>query len=387
MSERIKLGEICNILNGYAFKSKKYVDKGIRVIRITNVQKGDIEDLEPKYYDVSEIDKLQNYMLKENDLLISLTGNVGRVALMSKKFLPAGLNQRVGCLRIKDEKNVSIRYLYQYLNNNRFETECINNSNGIAQKNLSTEWLKDYNIFIPDINVQNKIADELEKIQEIIKIKKKQIKEFNELIKSQFVEMFGNIENTKYDVYKLSELTNLITDGEHKKPNYTEKGTPFISVVNITTGELKFEDCKFVSEEDACKFNKRCNPEKDDILYTKVGATYGRSAIVDIDKKFALYVSVCLIKPKKDLINPIFLNYTMRQPYVKLQADKCIKGIGVPDLHLIEIKNFKIILPPIELQNQFADIVKQIDKQKFEIEKSLKEMQELYESLMEKYFG
>lgn len=188
MSERIKLGEICNILNGYAFKSKKYVDKGIRVIRITNVQKGDIEDLEPKYYDVSEIDKLQNYMLKENDLLISLTGNVGRVALMSKKFLPAGLNQRVGCLRIKDEKNVSIRYLYQYLNNNRFETECINNSNGIAQKNLSTEWLKDYNIFIPDINVQNKIADELEKIQEIIKIKKKQIKEFNELIKSQFVE-------------------------------------------------------------------------------------------------------------------------------------------------------------------------------------------------------
>lgn len=188
MSERIKLGEICNILNGYAFKSKKYVDKGIRVIRITNVQKGVVEDLEPKYYDISEIDKLKNYMLKENDLLISLTGNVGRVALMSKEFLPAGLNQRVGCLRIKDEKNVSIRYLYQYLNNNRFETECINNSNGIAQKNLSTEWLKDYNIFIPDINVQKKIADELEKIQEIIKIKKKQIKEFNELIKSQFVE-------------------------------------------------------------------------------------------------------------------------------------------------------------------------------------------------------
>lgn len=198
--------------------------------------------------------------------------------------------------------------------------------------------------------------------------------------------MFGNIENTKYDVYKLSELTNLITDGEHKKPNYTEKGTPFISVVNITTGELKFEDCKFVSEEDACKFNKRCNPEKDDILYTKVGATYGRSAIVDIDKKFALYVSVCLIKPKKDLINPIFLNYTMRQPYVKLQADKCIKGIGVPDLHLIEIKNFKIILPPIELQNQFADIVKQIYKQKFEsVIQSKKEMEKIQKNIYYKW--
>lgn len=188
MSEKVKLGDICNILNGYAFKSKKYVDKGIRVIRITNVQKGIIEDVDPKYYDISEIDNLKNYMLKENDLLISLTGNVGRVGLMVKEFLPAGLNQRVGCLRIKDDRNVSIRYLYQCLNNNKFETECINNSNGIAQKNLSTEWLKNYIITVPNIEIQQQIANKLEKIQKIIEAKKQQMKDFDELIKSQFVE-------------------------------------------------------------------------------------------------------------------------------------------------------------------------------------------------------
>ena len=148
MSEKKKLSEICNILNGYAFKSKEYVDDGIRVIRITNVQKGIIEDFDPKYYDISQKDKLKNYMLKENDLLISLTGNVGRVGLMPKELLPAGLNQRVGCLRIKDIDNISIEYLYQYLNSDKFENECINNSNGIAQKNLSTEWLKDYIITV-----------------------------------------------------------------------------------------------------------------------------------------------------------------------------------------------------------------------------------------------
>ena len=141
MSEKIKLGEICNILNGYAFKSKEYVDEGIRIIRITNVQKGIIEDLDPRYYDISQMNKLKKYMLKENDLLISLTGNVGRVGLIPKEFLPAGLNQRVGCLRIKNMENISIRYLYQYLNSDKFEKECINHSNGIAQKNLSTEWL------------------------------------------------------------------------------------------------------------------------------------------------------------------------------------------------------------------------------------------------------
>lgn len=186
--------------------------------------------------------------------------------------------------------------------------------------------------------------------------------------KSQFVEMFGDIKDTEYNVSKLNDLANLITDGEHRKPNYTISGKPFISVVNITTGELKFDDCKYVSEDDNNKFRRRCNPELNDILYTKVGATYGRSAIVDTNIDFSLYVSVCLIKPKKEIINPLFLMHSLRQPYVKTQADKCIKGIGVPDLHLIEIKNFNIIVPPIELQNQFAEIVKQIDKQKFVIE-------------------
>lgn len=188
MSERKKLSEICNILNGYAFKSKEYVDNGIRVIRITNVQKGIIEDADPKYYDISQKDKLKNYMLEENDLLISLTGNVGRVGLMPKELLPAGLNQRVGCLRIKETKNISIEYLYQYLNSDNFENECINNSNGIAQKNLSTEWLKDYMITVPSIEEQKQITKKLEKVQKITKTKKEQLKELDELIKSQFVE-------------------------------------------------------------------------------------------------------------------------------------------------------------------------------------------------------
>lgn len=322
---------------------------------------------------------LDDYLFDDEAIILGTGGNPA-INYCNGKFAVS-----TDCLTMKATERFSTKYLYYYLIGNIKKIESM--FRGAGLKHLNKKELMKMQIDNIEKEKQNKIVKELDKIQQVIDIRKKQKKQLDELIKSQFVEMFGNIENTKYDVYKLSELTNLITDGEHKKPNYTEKGTPFISVVNITTGELKFEDCKFVSEEDACKFNKRCNPEKDDILYTKVGATYGRSAIVDIDKKFALYVSVCLIKPKKDLINPIFLNYTMRQPYVKLQADKCIKGIGVPDLHLIEIKNFKIILPPIELQNQFADIVKQIDKQKFEIEKSLKEMQELYESLMEKYFG
>ena len=118
----IKLGDACDILNGYAFKSSDYVENGIRVIRIANVQKGYIEDSAPAFYPL-DYDGLDKYMLEENDLLISLTGNVGRVALLEKKFLPAALNQRVACLRLKTDK-ISKRYLFHILNSDFFNSNC-----------------------------------------------------------------------------------------------------------------------------------------------------------------------------------------------------------------------------------------------------------------------
>ena len=82
-----KLGEICTILNGFAFKSNKYVEQGIRVLRITNVQKGAIVDNDPKFYPFNEEQNIKSYLLQENDLLISLTGNVGRVGLLQRELL------------------------------------------------------------------------------------------------------------------------------------------------------------------------------------------------------------------------------------------------------------------------------------------------------------
>lgn len=125
--EKMKIGDVCNILNGFAFKSENYMDLGIRIIRIANVQKGFIEDTMPVFYPITS-EGLDKYMLEEGDLLISLTGNVGRVALLEKKMLPAALNQRVACLRLKTDK-ISKRYLFHILNSNYFEQQCIQSSN------------------------------------------------------------------------------------------------------------------------------------------------------------------------------------------------------------------------------------------------------------------
>ena len=384
MRKEVKLGDICNILNGYAFKSKEYVEDGIRVIRITNVQKGNIEDNDPKYYDISKIEELKNYMLKENDLLISLTGNVGRVGQLPKKLLPAGLNQRVGCLRIKDERNVSVEYLYQYFNSYNFERDCINNSKGIAQKNLSTEWLKNYKMSIPNLDEQNRIVNELKKIQKLKKLKEQQLKELNQLIKSQFVEMF---ENNKFEKKNLGDVTIKITDGSHNPPKGVDERTEYVmlSSQNIIEDRINYNNVRYLSREDFERENKRTYLEKGDVLLTIVG-TIGRTAIIDNEKNITLQRSVAVIKPREK-IKSKYLVTSLKSDSVIKQLNKGSKGVAQKGIYLNDLKKIVISVPPLSLQNQFSEIVKQIDKQKFEIEKSLKETQELYESLMEKYFG
>lgn len=110
MRTTVKIGDICDILNGYAFKSNNYATSGIRIIRIANVQKGYIEDSSPQFYPLSSQKEIERYMLCKGDLLMSLTGNVGRVATLTSDMLPAALNQRVACLRIKNGKKLINRF-------------------------------------------------------------------------------------------------------------------------------------------------------------------------------------------------------------------------------------------------------------------------------------
>ena len=181
---KVKLGDVCDILNGFAFKSKQYVETGIRIIRIANVQKGYVEDSSPVFYP-SCSKEAQKYRLDEDDILMSLTGNVGRVAKLSKEFLPAALNQRVACLRIKDGVELDKAFLFNLLNSDNFEHQCIAASNGVAQKNMSTEWLKEYEIPLPSLALQKEIAATLNKVSDLIALRKEQLSKLDQLVKSR----------------------------------------------------------------------------------------------------------------------------------------------------------------------------------------------------------
>lgn len=158
-----RIKNVAVILNGYAFKSQNYVDKGIRIIRITNVQDGYIEDDKPVFYPFENEVEMKKYMLEAGDLLISLTGNVGRVAFLNNEMLPAALNQRVGCLRF-NHSFVNKSFLFYYFLRQEFQDSCIKNSKGSAQLNMSTEWLKSQPVPIPPFNEQQRIAECIESL-------------------------------------------------------------------------------------------------------------------------------------------------------------------------------------------------------------------------------
>ena len=139
-------------MNGYSFKSSKYSDRGIRVIRISDVQKGKISDESLKFYPIALGKEIKNFLLSEGDLVMSLTGNVGRVAILAEKDLPAGLNQRVACLRVKNANAVSLRFLFHFFNRDSFENDAMNSATGGGQKNMSTTWLSKYKIRFKERN-------------------------------------------------------------------------------------------------------------------------------------------------------------------------------------------------------------------------------------------
>ena len=385
---RVRLGDVCDIINGYAFKSDRYVDSGTRVIRITNVQKGFIEDEKPQYYPIEENDNIQEYMLYENDLLLSLTGNVGRVALLEKKWLPAALNQRVACLRPKDNK-ILIEYLYFALLSNKFENDCIISAKGIAQKNMSTEWLKKYEISLPEIRVQKKIISICKNLQSIITHRRTQLEKLDLLVKARFVEMFGEpILNEKG--WNMVTIRDIVTEVKYgtSKPAVEGGKYPYLRMNNLTyDGHLDLTNLKMIDIPDS--EIEKCIVHRGDVLFNRTNSIelVGKTCVFDKDEDMVIAGYIIRVRLKSIML-PIVLSYFMNTDALKKKLRNMAKGaVNQANINAQEFKSINIYLPPIELQTQFADFVKQVDKSRVAVQKELDKAQMLFDSLMQEYFG
>ena len=368
--EKIRLGDACEILNGFAFKSENYVDSGIRVIRIANVQKGYIEDNTPAFYPLDSVE-LDKYMLEEGDLLISLTGNVGRVAILEKEFLQAALNQRVACLRLKTSR-LTKGYLFHILNGNLFEQQCIQSSKGVAQKNMSTEWLKNYEIPLYSKEKQDVITEILDKTYNVIFCRQQEIQKLDDLIKARFVEMFGSIHDGRYDMKTLPEIVNDDKNsikrgpfgGALKKDDFVEDGYLVYEQRHAIHNDFEYAKYYITQEKYEDMIGFKVIPG--DLIISCSGVTLGRIAEVPEGAKEGI-INQALLKLS---LNPeVMLNTFFIQQFRGEEIQEILfgfsRGSGIPNMpSMSEVKAVKFICPPLELQKQYCDFVNQVDKSK-----------------------
>ncbi|RGX29862.1 restriction endonuclease subunit S [Enterocloster asparagiformis] len=276
------------------------------------------------------------------------------------------------------------QYLYYYLKSDITLQYIKTVATGSVRDNLKLSMLYEYKINLPDINMQKAIANKLDMIQNIMCQKKHKLVLLNDLIKARFIEMFGNISRDCY--LKIADVCSIITDGTHQPPKFVQEGIPFIFVSNLANDEITYRTEKFITQENYDELIKRTPIEIGDVLLTTVGS-YGHSAVVKTDKPFLFQRHIAYLKPKRELINSDYLRGALLAADAQQQIEEKVKGIAQKTLNLSEIKKIIIPLPPLQKQDEFAFFVAQVDKSKAAVQKSLDEMQLLFNSLMQEYFG
>jgi len=300
-----------------------------------------------------------------------LTGNVGRVAVLADEFLPAALNQRVACLRMKNEK-ISKRYLFHILNSDFFEQKCIQSSKGVAQKNMSTEWLKEYEIPLYSEKEQAEIVSVLDHIRSVIASREQELAKLDELIKARFVEMFGDLADPacKWEKCRLVDACANSDDikcgpfgTQLGKDEYTEDGVSVWEIPQINS-EFKTLPTHFVTGEKAAALDAY-SIIPGDIAMSRKG-NVGRCAVFPATfENGIIHSDVLRIRLDETKALPEFM---MRQLHysrdIQHQIELVSLGAIMAGINVTKLKQIYVYLPPIELQGKFVEFIAQVDKSK-----------------------
>lgn len=360
-----KLDEVCDFVSGlWTGKKPPYINVG--VIRNTNFNKdGSLSFDDIAMLDV-EVKQFSSRRLKHGDIILEKSGGgpkqpVGRVCVFEKNEGDYSLSNFTSAIRVKNSNELYYRYLHYYLFFLYASGETIKiqtNSTGI--RNLQLTLYKDFNVPLPPLATQQKIVNKLDaifvEIERACAATEANAKNAEALYKSYLDEIFTS-NTSEYKELNLLDVTDVITCGVAKRPDYVETGIPFLSARNVKNGVMKWDRFEYISKDTHEALSKYNKPKIGDILYSRVGAGFGDAAIIDRDLEFSIFVSLTLLKTKPLLLNTYLRDY-LNSPFIKKIAKENITGTGVGNLNVGAVRKFPIKLPPLEKQNE---IVKKIE--------------------------
>lgn len=382
--KRVKLSEIVELITkgttpttlGYEFQ-----DEGVNFLKIECFDENG-GFIESKVAHISEEchKKMKRSQLKNGDILFSIAGAIGRVAIVTEEMLPANINQALAIIRISDEQ-VYLPYIKLILTSPIVIEQFERKKQGVAQLNLSLKDINEISIPLPSKDKQIELAELFDKVVGVISKRNKELSALDDLIKARFVELFGDpVANPMHwPVKRLKELAIQINSGNTPKggsENYVEKGITFFRSQNVWKDRLEMDDIAYIDEK-THESMKRSSLKHGDILMTKTGrintenSSLGRAALYEGEDDMAnVNGHVYFIRLKEGVNNKFVLRVLVSPEYRDLIRSVCVGGIDKRQLNKEHIEEFPIIYPPSEMIDNYIEFVEQVNKSKVTVQKA-----------------
>ena len=388
-----KLGEVCDVINGlWIGKKEPFIN--VAVIRNTNFSKDCQLNLDKVAFIDVEVKQFASKKLKFGDIIIEKSGGsekqpVGRPILFNISDGNYSFSNFTSTLRIKDNTEVNSAYLHKCLYAFYLKGETIKlQSKTTGLHNLNIKGYLRLNIPLPPLSIQLAIVSELDKINELIRLKKEQLKDFDNLAQSLFYEMFGDpVENEKgWEVKKLGEIGEVKTGNTPSRSNdnfYNEKFIEWIKTDNIRNEQMNPTTAAEYLSRDGAECGRIVS--KGSILVACIAgslSSIGKCCITT--KNVAFNQQINAITPYGDFCNSIYLYELIRNSYKYIQQNATTGMKHILSKSVFE--KMKFPLPPLSLQRLFAQRIEQIEREKSEVQKSIQDLETLLASRMQYWF-
>lgn len=369
MREYIKLCDVCDFQDGsqppkdeWSFDFKAGY---IRMLQIRDFTQS--ERVAPEYIKITKTTRT----CEADDILIARYG-----ASLGKILTGLAGAYNVAIMRtIPDTNILEKKYLYYYLKSPVFQGFLLNVGSRAAQAGFNKNDLQD--LFIPNItrNEQVEIVGILERVETVIESRQKELQKLDDLIKARFIEMFGDpVADTKnWGQTLLKEHLESIRYGTSTPPIFTDDGYAFIRATNIKNGKIVTNDMKYIPQEEADRLEK-CKLSGGEIIIVRSGVNAGDTCVVT-DEYIGQYAGYDMILVLSSDLHPVFFNILINTEYMDKVVKPLTRRAAQPHLNSEQTQRLPIIEVPFELQEQFADFVKQVDKSRFDIKKSIIELE------------
>lgn len=382
---------------GWAVKKLKYIadvrvsnvdkktvdsDEKVRLCNYVDVYRNDYitEDLSLMVASASE-GEIEKFSLQAGDVVITKDSeswnDIAVPAFVSEALKNVVCGYHLAMVRplgTEIDGEFLFRSFQSFAINHQFKISAT----GITRYGLGKQWIDNASFLVPPKNEQVSITDllrrETRRIDVLIAKKQAQLDLLLELRTVRIsdavtkgvhesVEMrdsgskwLGSIP-AHWKKAKVKQICSKVVDGIHKTPTYLNSGVPFLTVENLTRSSgISFDPVRFVSFEDHSEFIKRTDPRKGDVLVTKDG-TLGVARVVDTDQEFSIFVSVALLRPKKQLIHPEFLRHVIESPVAAAQFEANKRGAGLKHIHLVDFNELRVPLPTLKEQEEILAVL------------------------------